>query len=128
MRRCWYHRRTSQRHCSAISQNLGQPFADLPVATTTTKLAFPGAQGFGAGLTGGRGGRIIPVTTLADSGPGSFRACVVADGPRVCVFRVSGVIRFVTKPPIIKSLFLTIAGETAPGDGIILVTEVGRRD
>jgi pectate lyase len=96
------------------------PLQTFPVATTTTKLAFPGAQGFGAGSTGGRGGRIIPVTTLADSGPGSFRACVVADGPRVCVFRVSGVIRFVTKPPVIKSPFLTIAGETAPGGGIIL--------
>ena len=103
------------------------PLQTFPVATTTTKLAFPGAQGFGAGSTGGRGGRIIPVTTLADSGPGSLRACVVADGPRVCVFRVSGVIRFVTKPPVIKNPFLTIAGETAPGGGIILAHGGGRQ-
>lgn len=87
--------------------------------------AFPGAQGFGAGAAGGRGGRIIPVTTLADSGPGSFRACVTAEMPRVCVFRVGGVIRFTTRPPVIRAPYLTIAGETAPGDGIILAHNGG---
>lgn len=84
------------------------------------KLAFPGAIGFGASARGGRGGEIIEVTTLADAGPGSFRACVSAEMPRVCVFKVSGVIRFTTAPPVIKHPYLTIAGETAPGDGIIL--------
>lgn len=92
---------------------------------TGSQLAFPGAQGFGATSAGGRGGRVIAVTTRADSGPGSFRACVTADGPRVCVFRVSGVIRFTTAPPVIKQPFLTIAGETAPGDGIILAHNGG---
>jgi pectate lyase len=101
------------------------PLDPSRVATPPAKLAFPGATGFGAGSLGGRGGTIIPVTTLADSGPGSFRACVVADGPRVCVFRVSGVIRFVSEPPVIKKPFLTIAGETAPGDGIILAHSGG---
>ena len=106
---------------------LSQPenFGDIPVASPAAPLAFPGAQGFGATAAGGRGGRVIAITTLDDSGPGSFRACVTADGPRVCVFRVSGVIRFTTKPPVIKQPFLTIAGETAPGDGIILAHNGG---
>ncbi|WNO54198.1 pectate lyase [Stakelama saccharophila] len=82
--------------------------------------AFPGATGFGAGAKGGRGGRIIMVDTLADSGPGSFRACVGAEGPRVCVFRVAGVIRFTGRPPVISNPYLTIAGQTAPGGGITL--------
>ncbi len=69
---------------------------------------------------GGNGGRIIPITTLADSGVGSYRACVEAEGPRVCVFRVDGVIRFTQRPPIIRNPFLTIAGQTAPGVGITL--------
>lgn len=88
--------------------------------SVTDKPAFPGAVGYGAVSVGGRGGRIIPVTTLADSGPGSFRACVMERGPRVCVFRVSGVIRFTDRPPIIREPYLTIAGQTAPGGGITL--------
>ena len=97
----------------------------MTVAPAPAKLAFPGAVGFGAGSQGGRGGKTIEVTTLADSGPGSFRACVTAEGPRVCIFRVSGVIRFTSEPPVIKKPFLTIAGETAPGDGIILAHSGG---
>jgi pectate lyase len=81
--------------------------------------AFPGAEGFGASTPGGRGGKVLFVTTLEDSGPGSFRAACEADGPRTVIFRVSGTITLkksitVTKP------FLTIAGQTAPGDGICL--------
>jgi pectate lyase len=106
----------SSQSASSLAKASG-PFA---LATAPAKLAFPGAVGFGAGTIGGRGGRIILVTTLADSGPGSFRACVVADGPRTCIFKVSGVIRFTTAPPVIKTAFLTIAGETAPGGGITL--------
>ncbi|WP_247717966.1 pectate lyase family protein [Qipengyuania proteolytica] len=90
------------------------------VAPPEGPLAFRGAQGFGAVSAGGRGGRIIPVTTLDDSGPGSLRACIEADGPRVCVFRVSGVIRYTTAPPRIRNPFITIAGQTAPGGGITL--------
>lgn len=90
------------------------------VLPPTGKLAFPGAAGYGAKSLGGRGGEIIEVTTLADGGAGSFRACVSTEGPRVCVFRVSGVIRFTAAPPVIKHPFLTIAGETAPGEGITL--------
>lgn len=86
--------------------------------------AFPGAEGFGRMAQGGRGGRIIPVTTLADAGPGSLRACIVAVGPRVCVFRVGGIIRYTTMRPDIRNPYLTIAGETAPGGGI-LITHAG---
>lgn len=82
--------------------------------------AFPGAVGYGASSVGGRGGRIMYVTTLADSGAGSYRACVEASGPRVCVFRVNGVIRFTKRPPWIVNPYITIAGETAPGGGITL--------
>lgn len=87
--------------------------------------AFPGAEGFGRYARGGRGGEIISVTTLADSGPGSLRACIDAEGPRVCVFRVGGVIRFTTKRPVIRNPYLTIAGETAPGGGILLTHDGG---
>jgi hypothetical protein len=62
----------------------------------------------------------MAVTTLADSGSGSLRACIEASGPRVCVFRVAGVIRFTQRPPWITNPYLTIAGQTAPGDGITL--------
>ncbi len=84
------------------------------------KEAFPGAQGYGRLASGGRGGRIIAVTTLADRGPGSLRACIDALGPRVCIFRVGGVIRYTTERPIIAHPYITIAGQTAPGDGILL--------
>jgi pectate lyase len=86
----------------------------------TGPLAFPGAQGYGAHAAGGRGGRVIAVDTLADSGAGSLRSFIVARGQRICIFRVSGVIRFTRRPPVIREPFLTIAGQTAPGGGIIL--------
>lgn len=81
--------------------------------------SFPTAEGFGAASLGGRGGRVIQVTTLADSGTGSLRACMMATGPRTCVFRVGGTIELLTqiKP---TSGYLTIAGQTAPGDGIAI--------
>jgi len=81
--------------------------------------AFPGAEGFGAETPGGRGGQVIEVTTLNDTGPGSFRAACEAKGPRIIVFRTGGMIE-VESPIRISEPFITIAGQSAPGDGITL--------
>ena len=81
--------------------------------------AFPGAEGFGSTTPGGRGGRVLRVSNLDDSGPGSFRAACEAEGPRIVVFDVAGTIAL-RKPIVVKSPFLTIAGQTAPGEGICL--------
>jgi hypothetical protein len=107
--------------CSAPTEAAPPPEAKPP----SGQLAFPGAIGHGAASKGGRGGRIIPVETLADSGPGSLRACLEASGPRTCIFRVSGVIRFTDRPPVIRNPYLTIAGHTAPGGGITLAHSGG---
>ena len=103
--------------CSNSSPPTGSPSfqVERPAAN-----AFPAAIGFGAVSKGGAQGQIIPVTTLDDAGPGSYRACVEAKGPRVCVFKVDGVIRFAGRPPIITEPYLTIAGQTAPRSGITL--------
>lgn len=88
-----------------------------PIAPATPLPAFPGAEGFGAVATGGRGGAVYHVTTLADSGPGSFRDAV-SQPNRSVIFEVGGVIRLESN--ITVSSNVTIAGETAPGEGICL--------
>ena len=81
--------------------------------------AFPGAEGFGAMTQGGRGGRVIEVTNLNADGPGSLLAALKAQGPRIVVFRVGGVIQ-ITQDLEINEPFVTVAGQTAPGDGICI--------
>jgi len=93
---------------------------DGPTTAQTLK-AFPSAEGYGAYAKGGRGGRVIEVTNRNDDGPGSFRAAVMATGPRIVVFRVSGTIVLQSQLyPNKDNSYLTIAGQTAPGDGIQL--------
>jgi hypothetical protein len=92
--------------------------------------AFPGAEGAGANTPGGRGGKVYEVTTLADGGPGSLRAAFAATEPRIVVFRVSGIITLTNRLPI-DHPYITVAGQTAPGDGICIrgeTTEINTHD
>ncbi len=98
--------------------------AALPAAAATAPqdtLAFPGAQGWAAHTPGGRGGRILRVTSLEAGGPGSLRAAVEAKGPRIVVFEVGGVIDLDVQTLRIVEPHLTIAGQTAPAPGITLI-------
>jgi len=105
---------------------LGDPGA-LPKAAIP---AFPGAEGAGAFTRGGRGGKVFEVTTLADVGRGSLRHAVEADGPRIVIFRVSGIITL-AKRLTISNPYITVAGQAAPGDGICIrgqTTEINTHD
>ena len=92
---------------------------DLPQAEIP---AFPGAEGGGKYSFGGRGGRVLVVTNLNDDGPGSFRWACEQGGARIVVFNVAGIIR-IKSPVIIRAPYITIAGQTAPGDGVCIAGE-----
>lgn len=96
---------------AAIMAAVAVPLSAIP--------AFPDAEGFGAETVGGRDGRVIFVTNLNDSGPGSLRAAVESKDPRTVIFRISGTIPLESSLRI-RNPHITIAGQTAPGGGICL--------
>lgn len=102
--------------CSVISctaqKNISTPDNE------TTPIAFPGAEGFGKYTTGGRGGKVFIVTNLNDKGPGSFRDAAESKEKRIIAFALSGTIHLNSAVQIKANA--TIAGQTAPGDGICI--------
>jgi hypothetical protein len=95
-------------------------------AATSSPLAFAGAKGYGAHAKGGRGGQVFHVTTLADGGADSLRACLEAHGPRTCIFRIAGTIELEDEIWV-REPFVTVAGQTAPGGGIQVKNKSGAR-
>src|ERR1043166_181213 len=92
----------------------------IVTAASAQQLAFPGAEGFGAFALGGRSGTVYHVTNLANSGSGSFRDAVSVAN-RTVVFDISGIINVPSNSPLsISRSNITVAGQTAPGDGITM--------
>ncbi len=99
------------------------PWASRPYDLPQAKIpSFPGAEGGGMYSFGGRGGKVITVTNLNDRGPGSFREACETGGARIIVFNVAGIIRL-NSPIIVRAPYVTIAGQTAPGDGVCIAGE-----
>jgi TRAP-type mannitol/chloroaromatic compound transport system substrate-binding protein len=94
------------------------PNASTPPVSGPLKV-FPGAEGFGTDSKAGRGGQIIKVTNLNNSGAGSLRDAVSKPGPRIIVFEVAGVINL-SSPIVATNPYMTIAGQSAPAPGITL--------
>lgn len=92
---------------------------DLPQSSL---LAFPGAQGGGMYSFGGHGGKVLVVTSLDDSGPGTLRWACEQGGARIIVFNVAGIIHL-HSPIIVRAPYVTIEGQSAPGDGICVAGE-----
>jgi pectate lyase len=93
------------------------PGTPRPIAPQVGLPVFADAEGFGTRTPAGRGGRVIEVTSLADAGPGTLRAALDEKAPRIIVFRVGGTIE-IESELFIAHPFVTVAGQTAPGDGI----------
>ena len=99
------------------------PWAFRPYDLKQSKIpSFPGAEGGGMYTFGGRGGKVITVSNLNDDGIGSFRWACEQGGARIIVFNVSGIIKLNT-PIIVRAPYITIAGQTAPGDGVCIAGE-----
>jgi pectate lyase len=95
------------------------PTTPRPVEPQLGLPVFPGAEGFGTRTIAGRGGKLIEVTSLANDGPGTLRAALDDPSPRIIVFRVAGTIEL-KESLFVNHPYVTVAGQTAPGDGIII--------